>query len=348
MGLSASLLLSPLSNTQPALSQAQNQAQSQAQKTAPTSTNKKPGTSKAQVVPRSNMTLHGHINAFGTACVSSGVIPLSTQLPTTIEEVQKGSAAFFAGLVKGDRILEATIDPQKFSLKIERQGHIYLATMRAQMDDSQNQSSNHGNPDTMAEILRSYHIRLIVDHSGSMYRPIGSSDKLRWTWVQDEVARFCSAVQRQAGSTFDIYLFNESVEANQNQSAEQIKRILDNAVTTGNTNLPAALNQATAASDRPLLIILITDGQAVSSKQNGAILVRNLNLSPNLRHSRIVFLQAGYSTEGSNFIASLNDELAERGMGQGAYSVLFEEASQRGILGAIEPYLRRGPAGTLR
>jgi len=149
----------------------------------------------------------------------------------------------------------------------------------------------------------------------------------------------CRSVQRQAGSAFDLYLFNETVQSSANQSAQQIRTTLDNAVTTGNTNLPAALRVATAASDRPILIILVTDGQAVSSRENGVILAGNLSRTAVLRRSRIVLLQTGYSAEGASFIASLNDALSARGMGKHAYAVLFEEASDKGILGAIEPLL---------
>ncbi len=288
----------------------------------------------------SKTSLHGHINAFGMACVSAGVIPLSTELPTTVEKVNKGSRAFYAGVVAGDRILQASIDKNQLNLKIERNGKIYLAKMQAQTDDVPPAKLGGGaDQGKLASILRSYEIRLIVDHSGSMYRSLGNSDKLRWTWVKEELDRFCRNAQRQAGSVFDLYLFNETVESTANQSAQQIRNTLDNTVTTGNTDLPAALRVATADAARPLLIILVTDGQAVSSKENGAILVENLSRTPILRRSRVVFLQTGYSSEGSSFIASLNDAMAAHGMGKHSYVVLYEEASQKGILGAIEPLL---------
>lgn len=301
--------------------------------------NPKSSTSPGQAAA-SNVRLHGHINAFGMACVSAGVIPLSTELPTTVEKVNKGSRAFYAGVMVGDRILQASIDNNQLNLKIERNGQIYLAKMQAQTDDSKPAPlASRANQGKLASILRSYEIRLIVDHSGSMYRSLGHSDKLRWTWVKEELDKFCSSAQRQAGSDFDLYLFNETVESTTNQSAEKIRATLDNTVTTGNTNLPSALRVATADAARPILIILVTDGQAVSSKENGAILAENLSRTAILRRSRIVLLQTGYSAAGSSFIASLNDELAARGMGKQAYVVLYEEASHKGILGAIEPLL---------
>jgi hypothetical protein len=290
--------------------------------------------------PASGTKLHGSINAFGMACVSAGVIPMSTQLPTTVEDVKKGSRAFYAGVMVGDRILQASIENNQLKLKIERSGHIYLASMQAQMDTSRPLSLG-GEADrrSLTSVLRSYQIRLIVDHSGSMYRPLGSSDKLRWTWVKEELERFCSNVQGRTSSPFDLYLFNEDVDVFVNQSARQVSNTLAQAVTTGNTNLPAALRLATADSSKPILIILVTDGLAVSSRENATILAENLSRTAVLRRSRIVSLQAGYSAEGASFVASLNDALKARGMGKQAYAVLFEEASQKGILGAIEPLL---------
>ncbi|CAN5457541.1 hypothetical protein BH11CYA1_BH11CYA1_00290 [soil metagenome] len=291
----------------------------------------------SEQIPASNTKLVGTINAFGMACVSTGVIPLSTQLPTTVEEVKKGSRAFYAGVLVGDRILQATIEKDVLKLQIERNGHVYLASMQAQMDSSRPLRADATR--NLTSVLRSYQIRLIVDRSGSMYRPLGNSDKLRWTWVKEELDRFCSRVQIQTNSSFDLYLFNDEVDAAASQSSQQIRTKLANTVTTGGTNLPAALRLATANSPKPILVILVTDGQAVSSKENGAILAENLSKTAVLRRSRVVFLQAGYSPEGSSFIASLNDALVVRGMGKQAYAVLFEDASQRGILGAIEPLL---------
>ena len=296
------------------------------------------GSAGAAQVPNSKTKLIGSINAFGMACVATGVIPLSTQLPTSVEEVKKGSRAFYAGVLVGDRILEATIEKDLLKLKIERKGHVYLASMQAQLDNRWSLSVNPGND--LSSILRSYQIRLIVDHSGSMYRPLGNSDKLRWTWVTEELDRFCSNVQRQSASHFDMYLFNDKVNISTNQSAFQIRNTLADAVTTGDTNLPAALRAATADSPKPILIILVTDGHAVSSKENGAILAENLSRTAILRRSKIIFLQAGYSPEGASFVASLNDALVARGVGKQAHAVLFEEASNKGILGVIEPFLR--------
>lgn len=290
--------------------------------------------------PASTTKLRGQINAFGMYCVSAGVTPLSTQLPTTVEEVKPGTPAFYAGVVAGDRILQAFIEKDKFSLKIERNGRIYLATMQPKMDSIRPVALDSRYPhDKLSSVLRTYQIRLIVDHSGSMYRPLGNSEKLRWTWVKEELDKFCTSVQRRTGSGMDLYLFNETVDASTNQSARQIQSTLESAVTTGNTYLPAALRVATADSPRPILIVLVTDGQAVSSKENGAILVENLSRTAILRRSRIVFLQSGYSSEGANFVACLNDAMAARGMGRQAYVVLFEEASRKGILGAIEPLI---------
>lgn len=294
-------------------------------------------TSGSHSVAPSTVKLSGTINAFGMACVSTGFIPLSTQLPTRVEEVKKGSQAFYSGLLVGDRILEANIEKDLLKLKIERKGRVYQTVMTAKLDMSRPFSLEATK--NLATVLRTYQIRLIVDHSGSMYRHLGNSDKLRWTWVKEELDRFCAKVQSQSVSKFDLYLFNNEVEPSLNLSAKQVHNKLADAVTTGNTNLPEALKLATANSSKPILILLVTDGQAVSSKENGEILAANLAKSAVLRRSKIVFLQAGYSPEGATFVASLNDALAARGMGKQAHTVLFEEASQKGILGTIEPIL---------
>jgi hypothetical protein len=286
--------------------------------------------------------LYGQINAFGSACVSSGVTPLSTQLPTTVEDVKTGSPAYYAGVEKGDRILSASLETNRLALQIERQGKIYLVKMRAKTDPPSTRLASDASRFSLAEKLKAYRIKLIIDHSGSMYRSLGDSDKTRWQWVTEEVNRFCRQCEKLAATSFDLCLFAEDVQEYPGIKAAAVEKILAKNVTTGNTYLAPALKAAlalTGADTRPYLIILVTDGQSVSSEENVDILVNALNRSSALSKSKVVFLQAGYSEQGTQFVAKLQSGLSAHGMKQATDMLLFEETSEKGILGAIEPLL---------
>jgi len=292
-----------------------------------------------KTAPAPTRRLYGQINAFGAACVSSGVIPLSTQLPTTVEEVKAGSPAFYAGVVKGDKILQAAIETNRLQLQIERQGHIYLVKMRAKTDNSVNKLSTGTTTFSLGEQLRGYRIKLIVDHSGSMCRALGNKDKTRWEWVVEEVSRFCREAEKQAGSTFDLCLFSEeAVEVNA-VSAKKVSDLLNDAVTTGNTKLTPALKASLGQQSpggKPLLVLLVTDGQCMIDKGNADILANAFSRTSDMRKSKFIFLQAGFSEEGTQFMTTLKQTLSGRGIGQAASMILFEEVSDKGVMGAVE------------
>ncbi|MBA4079339.1 MAG: hypothetical protein C0508_30200, partial [Cyanobacteria bacterium PR.023] len=73
----------------------------------------------------SSITLSGEVNVLAGACAASGITIKDNKLPTVIEKVRMGSAAAYAGLAQGDRVLNGQIGQNKMFLAIERAGKKY-------------------------------------------------------------------------------------------------------------------------------------------------------------------------------------------------------------------------------
>lgn len=292
-----------------------------------------------------NTKLYGQINAFGAACLSSGVVPLSTQLPTSIENIKPGSPAYYAGVLKGDKILSASLETNRLNLKIERNNQIFLVRLRARTDNTakptlQSQTARFN----IWEKLGGYNIAFIIDHSGSMSHPLGNANTLRWDWTKEQFGQFCRQAEANCNANFDLCLFNESYEIERHISAAKFNQRLNETVTTGSTILAPALRAmleqiSQSASAKPLLLFVITDGQAISANENLAILCDYAGRFGNGQRIKLVCIQTGYSEEGAQFTAKLAADCKKRGFTEFMHTIFYEEVSQKGVAPAIAPLL---------
>lgn len=286
--------------------------------------------------------LYGQINAFGTACVSSGITPLSTQLPTSIEFVKPGSPAYYAGVAKGDKILSATLETNRINLKIERNSQIFLVKLRARTDAAPRPKlTTAATRFNLFEKLRAYKLAFLIDRSGSMASPLGNSDKMRWTFLKEQFEEFWQAAQSNGVSSFDLCLFAEDFSLTKNCSCADMTREIEATVTTGNTvlapALKATLEAESKAADKPLLLFIVTDGQAMAGKEVLQTICDIGARFANGKRIKLIFIQTGYSEEGARFVSSLSAECKRRGMADFVQAILYEEIAQKGVAPAIEP-----------
>jgi hypothetical protein len=302
--------------------------------------------SAPQLKPDNGPKLYGQISAFGAACISSGVTPLSTQLPTSVELVKPGSPAYYAGVQQGDKILSATLETNRLNLKIERNSQIFLVKLRARTDTVSKA------PATSApavrfnlwEKLKAYKLAFIIDHSGSMSEPLGNSKKTRWSFIKEQFELFCRSAEDKGVSPFDLCLFSENFELEKGLNAEQFTRGLQGAVTTGSTLLAPALKatldyESTASAAKPLLLFVITDGQAMTGKEILATVSDYGTRFGRGQRIKIICIQSGYSEEGALFVTNLTAECKRRGLTDFVSAVLYEEIAEKGVAQVIEPFV---------
>ncbi len=293
--------------------------------------------------------LFGQVSVFGSACLSSGFRPESTQLPTTVEQVKMGTPAFNAGLAVGDRILSAKIGDNLLHLRIERNGKQYELSLRARTDirldgadTAKNLSGNAVNlkSDLYAQ-LRNYRISFIVDRSGSMSRPLGETGKTVWHWVKEQFSAFAEQVEGVNHQPFDLVLFADNYDVTLAQTAAQVRAALSEAVTTGDTNLrmplAAYLNQVNVSSARPLLLIIVTDGKSVSASNDELTATLTAACREGKPGMKVLFLQTGYSEEGQRFALGLSSALKAGGLQGFAGAADFGQVQNGGLAGLLKP-----------
>jgi len=282
--------------------------------------------------------LYGHINKLGAVFVSSGVIPQSTQMPTIVLKVRIGSPAYYAGLQAGDQILVGNVGQNLLSLKIQRNGQIFFAKLRAKTDET-----TIATPPLVANVdslklwsaLRKFDVTFLVDHSGSMSAPIPGSGQMRWQWIKEQLKVFCEEAEKKADSSFTLALFNNVHSIKHDLNKDDLVNILNRAVTTGDTSMAPALSQvlqdhAVTKAGKGLLLVIITDGLTLSSKENSNLLLQYAEKNKG-KQFQVVCIQAGYSEEGAEFVSSLKRNCASHGMADSIHGLLFQDVSQAGI-----------------
>lgn len=296
--------------------------------------------------------LYGHINELGSIFVSSGLYPQSTQFPTPVLKVKIGSPAYYAGIKEGDQINEYQLGTNLLKLKINRNGKIFLASMRARTDKTKiltSQANNMSaglNSERFWKKLKEYDILLIVDRSGSMFNPLLSTGKERWQWVKEQIPQFCYEAQNRSQQTFTLCLFNNKNTINKNLSAEDVRRSLYETVTTGSTDLASAFkavlrSHSESGSTKPVMLIVLTDGQTLSSSDSANIILNFADHAIAGKKFQLICIQSGQQQEGARFIADLKRDCAKRGISQAVHALRFEEVSQDGIAPFLIRFLQQ-------
>lgn len=298
-----------------------------------------PPTTKSATATGGNK-LFGQVSVFGSACLSSGFRPESTQLPTTVEQVKMGTPAFNAGLAVGDRILSAKIGDNLLHLRIERNGKQYELSLRARTDIRLESAAVNLKSDLYAQ-LRNYRISFIVDRSGSMSRPLGETGKTVWHWVKEQFSAFVEQVEGVNHQPFDLVLFADNYDVTLAQTAAQVRSALSEVVTTGDTNLhqplAAYLKQVSVSSARPLLLIIVTDGKSVSASNDELTAILTTACREGKPGMKVLFLQTGYSEEGQRFALGLSSALKAGGLQGFASAADFGQVQNGGLAGLLKP-----------
>ncbi len=292
--------------------------------------------------------LFGQINSFGSACLSAGITPESTQLPTLIQSVRMGTPAYSAGVASGDKILAAKLGNNVLQIRIERNGRMYELSLRArtdvQLDSSRLSAGTAKLSGDVFDKLKNYRVSYIIDRSGSMSRPLGNTNKSIWSWVKTEFSKFADQAESANHQPFDLVLFNDKCQVEIAKTAAKIRALLDETVTTSDTNINAALatylSQVDVQNSRPLLLLVVTDGKSVktASQELRATLTANARKAGKAG-IRIIFIQTGYSEEGMQFASELSSELKAGGLTGFARAVDFSAVERGGVSGLLAPLL---------
>lgn len=300
----------------------------------------------------SSITLSGEVNVLAGACASSGISIKDSKLPTVIEKVRMGSAAAYAGLAAGDRILNGQIGQNKMFLAIERGGKKYTVALQYTPDNlaadaAREAARNNPNLKLLAgattvttpeqerkleaarvlaaaatesvdwRTLKSYEIVVMVDSSGSMDDRLTSPPMTKWEWCSKEIYNLAKEAEKLGSGGFTLCAFQSDHEMFTNCTAATVRQLMQNRRPGGGTDLATPLTEVIDkhfknAKRKPLLVVVITDA-LVSNDEIENVLIDAAKRIRSPLEAQFLFLQLGDDPSGQELAQILDDELTTLG-----------------------------------
>jgi Mg-chelatase subunit ChlD len=294
----------------------------------------------------SSITLSGEVNVLAGACAASGITIKDNKLPTVIEKVRMGSAAAYAGLAQGDRVLNGQIGQNKMFLAIERAGKKYTVALQYTPDNlaadaAREAAKKNPNLKLSAAVtspeqerkleaarvlaaaatesvdwrtLKNYEIVVMVDSSGSMDDRLNSPPMTKWEWCSKEIVSLAKEAERLGSGGFTLCTFESNHEIFTNCTAANVRHCI---MTGGGTNLASPLNEVIDrhfknVNRKPLLVVVITDA-LVSNDEIENILIAASKRVRSPQEAQFLFLQLGDNAAGQELAQILDNELTTLG-----------------------------------
>lgn len=297
----------------------------------------------------SSITLSGEVNILAGACAASGITINGNKLPAVVEKVRMGSAAAYAGLSAGDRILNGQIGENKMFLAIERAGKKYAVALQYTPDnlaaDAAREAARNNpklklaagvtSPEQERKLetarvlaaaatesvdwrkLRDYEIVVMVDSSGSMDDMLTSPPMTKWQWCSKEIYNLAKEAERLGSGGFTLCTFESAHEIFANCTAANVRQLLQSRHPGGGTDLATPLTEVIdrhfkKAKRRSLLVVVITDALVSNDEIENVLIAASKRVS-SPQEAQFLFLQLGDDTSGQELAQILDDELITLG-----------------------------------
>jgi Mg-chelatase subunit ChlD len=297
----------------------------------------------------SSITLSGEVNILAGACAASGFTIKGNKLPAVVEKVRMGSAAAYAGLSAGDRILTGQIGENKMFLAIERSGKRYAVALQYTPDnlaaDAAREAARNNpklklatgiiSPEQERKLeaarvlaaaatesvdwrkLRDYEIVVMVDSSGSMDDMLTSPPMSKWQWCSKEIYNLAKEAERLGSGGFTLCTFETDHEIFANCTAANVRQLLQSRHPGGGTDLATPLTEVIdrhfkKVKRKSLLVVVITDALVSNDEIENVLIAASKRVS-SPQEAQFLFLQLGDDASGQELAQILDDELTTLG-----------------------------------
>lgn len=193
--------------------------------------------------------------------------------------------------------------------------------------------------------LSRYHIELIIDRSGSMQSDTGVAALSRFQWCEQQTADLAELLAPYVRD-LTITIFNTQFQTFDDVGLNKVHEIFHNYAPDGGTDMVDPLASRIdayldnhAASKKPLLIAVITDGLPNVPPDPAAVrraLIDRTWRMHNPDEIAITFLQIGDDFEGREFLVDMADNLVAEGARYDiADTRTFSELKKIGLVQAL-------------
>ncbi|MDQ5937997.1 MAG: hypothetical protein QG574_5360 [Cyanobacteriota bacterium erpe_2018_sw_21hr_WHONDRS-SW48-000092_B_bin.40] len=308
--------------------------------------------------------LYGGVDEVNYALLAAGITLESDHLPAIVGSVRLGSPSFHAGLVEKDKVLSASIVERKLNLLFEREGKRYAISLhtapavltpdipisdRMPLSASVIKTPLLGEAEKIKEIAK-YDLVILIDISGSMNWELASERQSKWQWCTKFVSTFADKVMPSlAGRGITIVPFNGTYSIISERTPAQVVGFFKNTDAIGSTNLGSPLKDVLgrfmySARQRPLLVVVLTDGMPNSGPTAESVLIEFSKQMHSEREVRVLILEVGEDSVSNAFLKYLDDYLVNDGAKYDFVDVTkFEELKKTTFIDALQKSIAERP-----
>lgn len=165
----------------------------------------------------------------------------------------------------------------------------------------------------------------VIDRSGSMARPVKTSDPrglTRWKAVSESVYAAALKVNEFDPDGITVYHFSSVFQRFNNTTPEKVNQLFTNYEPDGGTDLTGVLKDVFFGKDGYFtrrkkgavqpngeLVIIVTDGEPENKDAVKATIVEATKMIDNPKELALVFIQVGDDSVATNFLEQLDNNL---------------------------------------
>lgn len=266
------------------------------------------------------------------------VLDNSKDFALNVTQVAPNSAAFKAGLQRGDKILDVKVSPSGTNLQVLRAGKQYVASITAPAT-----AVNTFKADERLGRLAAHKLVVLIDMSGSMFERDCPGNLTRWDWCRNETLKVGTALSGRFGKDITVATFANWYRMYQHCSLTDIQRIFMGNMPAGDTQPQFPMNEvfddyfkSSRTDPRPLMVAVVTDGvptQPLDVADTIMSAVKRMNYPGEVK---VTFLQIADDPRAQSILSAYDSDLVHEGA---RYDIVdyveFRDVMKRGLLESL-------------
>jgi len=255
-----------------------------------------------------------------------------------VTQVLPQSPAYKAGLQPGDKILDVNVSPAGTSLQVQRQGKIYVASIKAP------ESLLNGlKADERLGRLAAHKLVILIDQSGSMYEKDCPGNLTRWDWCREETMKVGKALTDRFGKDITVATFSNWYRLYPHCSISDIQHIFLSNEPAGDTQPQFPMKEVfsdyfkhTQTDPRPLMVAVVTDGVPTQPLDVAETIMEATKQMNYPAQVKVTFLQIADDPRAQSLLSAFDSDLQRDGA---RYDIVdyveFKDVIKRGLLQSL-------------
>lgn len=172
--------------------------------------------------------------------------------------------------------------------------------------------------------LSKYDYEILIDKSGSMEKADCPGGKSRFEYAQEQAEALARTCEKFDSDGITVVPFNGHFKVYENTTADRVEQVFMENKPQGSTATGAVVEdrlfgragyfaRKAAGSAKPLILVIITDGEATDPELLEKVIVNAANKVESDEELGISFFQVGRDATAHKFLKKLDDDLQSHG-----------------------------------